>query len=149
MDLTKLYEILTATTLQLRKGEVEEKRRVGPLEIIDIYAMPHVDDPAYATHEKVDLEFVVVAVDAKAAEQHRDSLVEILREYPDHDELKGGPSYITVGARVGSQDAAVQLFALGKVLGLWGVITPTMLGAKGEQARDLATRGYVMITGFG
>lgn len=125
MDTKRLYEILGETTIQLRKGDV-----------------------VHGTPEMVDLEFLVIGVDRAAAERLRAELISILNTYPRPDRLASGPSYIEVGGEIGDQGAAFQLFALGKVLGLWGVITPATFGMKGEEAKRAAGAGYIMISGY-
>jgi hypothetical protein len=160
MDIDRLYKILSETTIQLRKGEVVhgDKHLVDAINegrdldevpggVVTIDAMPHVSE-APPSMETVDLEFLVVGVDKSKAESNRAGLVEILNTYPQPDRLAGGPSYIEVGAEIGDQGAAFQLFALGKVLGLWDVITPAMMGFTGAEAREMAGRGFVMMTGF-
>lgn len=160
MNLDRLYKILNETTMQLRKGGVyegtpelvEQAKRGGdePLKgggVLEIYAMPH-ESEAHPGVEKVDLEFLVIGVDKAKAEEHRAELVDILKTYPQPDRLAGGPSYIEVGGEIGDQGAAFQLFALGKVLGLWDVITPATFGMSGAEAREAAGRGYIMMTGF-
>lgn len=155
MNLNRLHEILGKTTIQLRKGEAvegsphlveqfnkgEELTGGGVLEI-------NVSPPVSAARpdlEMVDVEFIVIGVDKARAEQHREELIGILREYP---RLKEGPSCIEVGAVIGDQGAAFQLFALGQVLGFWKVITPAFFGFEGAKARQMAGNGLVMITGF-
>lgn len=147
MNITRLYEILGDCTMQLRKGDVVEKRSEGPVDVTEVYAMPHVDE-ASSEVEKIDLELLVIGVDRGAAAAHRDELVAILNDYPNPERLAGGPSYIEVGAEIGDQGAAFQLFALGKVLGLWDVITPGSLGITGEQARHMAGSGFIMMSGY-
>lgn len=160
MNLDRLYKILGETTVQLRKGEmvhgdqhlvdaVKEGRDLDkePGGVVTIDAMPHVTE-APSGIEKVDLEFLVIGVDKAAAEKNRAELVEILKTYPQPDRLAGGPSYIEVGAEIGDQGAAFQLFALGKVLGLWDVVTPATMGFTGAEARQMAGSGFVMMTGF-
>lgn len=147
-DLKKLYDILTETTAQLRKGEVvEEHTEKSGLHVKEINFMPHKDE-APAGLERVDVEFIEISVDKTKAEKRRAELIDILDHYPAPDRLAGGPSYIEVGAEIGDQGAAFQLFALGKVLGLWDVITPATMGFKGAEARSLAGSGFVMITGY-
>jgi hypothetical protein len=148
MDLNRLYKILAATTVQLRKGPEITERETPNLKVTEIYAMPPADDPKAADLEKVDLEFLVIGVDKAAAERHKDELIEILKTYPQPERLAGGPSYIEVGAEIGDQGAAFQLFALGKVLGLWSVITPATMGFSGAEARAMAGSGFVMMSGW-
>jgi hypothetical protein len=158
MNLDRLYKILGECTMQLRKGEeiegtpelVEQIKRgeeptVGGM--AEIYAMPHVSE-ARPDIEKVDVEFVVIGVDKAKAEEYRAEFISILKQWPNPERLAAGPSYIEVGGEIGDQGAAFQMFALGKVLKLWDVITPKMLGATGEQARQMAGMGYVMMSGF-
>ena len=60
----------------------------------------------------------------------------------------GGPSCIQVGAQIDSQDAALRLYALGEVLGLWEVVTPGRRLVTGPEALQMARNGFVMMTGF-
>lgn len=163
MNLDRLYQILRDTTVQLRKGEkiegdpklVEAVKNFKegddasklPGGSVHIYAMPH-ESQAKNGIEKVDCHFIMVGVNKAKAEQYKNELVAILKTYPQPKRLAGGPSYIEVGAEIGDQGAAFQLFALGKVLGLWDVITPEKLGITGPAARQLAGSGMVMISGF-
>lgn len=151
MDCTRLHTILSETTVQLRKGEVVENKTVGNVQVTTINMMPH-ESEARPEIEKIDLEFLVVGVNRAAAEVHRDELIAILNKYPlapaGTNRLLDGPSYIEVGAVIGDQGAAFQLFALGKVLGLWEIITPRTFGAHGADAERLAGLGYIMISGF-
>jgi hypothetical protein len=157
VNLDRLYHILGETTVQLRKGEVfegtpelvEQAKAGDELKgggVLTINAMPH-ESEAQSHIEKVDMELLTIGVDKAAAERHKAEVIEILKTYPN-GRLADGPSYIEVGGEIGDQGAAFQLFALGQVLGLWKVITPKMLGATGEQARQMAGMGYVMVSGF-
>jgi len=159
MNTKRLYEILSETTMEFRKGRVFEgtpslvaQAEAGADElkgggILEVYAMPHVDE-APPGIERVDLEFEVIGVDRALAEKRRGELVGILNSYPQPDRLEGGPSYIEIGGVIGSQSAAFQLFALGKVLGLWQIITPSTFGFSGPEAREMAGRGLIMISGY-
>jgi hypothetical protein len=158
MDLDRLYQILAETTVQLRKGAVYEgtPELVAQAEagedltgggVLEIFDMPHADE-ARPDLVKVDLEFLIVGVDAAKAKSRKTEVVDILNRYPAPERLARGPSYIEVGAEIGDQGAAFQLFALGKVLGLWDVITPAAFGMTGAKAREMAGAGFVMITGF-
>jgi hypothetical protein len=79
---------------------------------------------------------------------HQAELAALLATYPQPERLAAGPSYIEVGAELGSQDMALRLFALGQVLGFWTLITPVTCGFAGEEARALAGQGWIMISGF-
>jgi hypothetical protein len=162
MNLDRLHAILADTTVQLRKGEMVhgDKHLVDAIKqgrdldkemggVVTIDAMPHVRQFANARgFAKVDMEFLVIGVDTAAAERHKAELIEILKDYPQPERLAAGPSYIEIGAEIGDQGAAFQLFALGKVLGLWSVITPATMGCTGAEARQMAGRGFVMMSGY-
>ncbi|HWY36869.1 MAG TPA: hypothetical protein VNX68_19650 [Nitrosopumilaceae archaeon] len=149
MDLARLYEILSETTTQLRKGPRIQERDVGVLHVVEIYDMPHEDDVVDDFVEKIDCFFLTIGVRKKEAEARKDELTAILDSYPKPDRLAEGPSYIEVGAVIGDQAAAFSLFALGQVLGLWKVITPGVLGIKNPTiARELAGLGFVLISGY-
>lgn len=160
MNIDKLYNILRETTVQLRKGEeiegdpnlVDAIKNGEDLDkagggVVHIYDMPPVE-AAREDLEKVDMHFVIVGVDKAAAEAHKVELVEILNDYPDPDRLAGGPCYIELGGVVGDQGAALQLMALGKVMGLWEVMIPENLGFTGAEADAMAGAGLVLITGY-
>jgi len=142
MDLDRLDQILDEVSILLRKGEVVE-RHGG---VTEIYAMPHTSEAP--SLEKVDCHFIDVGVDKDKAEKYRDELISILKTYPNPERLEGGPSYIEVGGIIGSQDRALQLFAVGEVLKFWKVVTPEKLGITGAKANMLAGSGLVMISGF-
>lgn len=146
MDTKLLHEILADTTVQLRKGAAVEEHKAGPIAVTEVYAMPHESEANGI--EKVDVHFITIGVDKTKAEAHRNDLIEILRGYPEPERLAGGPSYIEVGGVIGDQGAAFQLFALGKVLGLWNIITPESLGITGAQAHQMAGSGFVMMSGY-
>jgi len=153
MDTKKLYEILQQTTVQLRKGAGVEEKQVGGIDVTEVFAMPHesqVDNGVV----KVDLHFITIGVIKSKAEECKNELVEILADWPTEafgaevPKLQDGPSYIHAGGVLGDQGAALQLFALGSVLGLWNIITPKTLGMSGSEADSMAGSGFVMIDGF-
>ena len=161
MDIDRLYQILGQTTAQYRKGErftgtpelVEQAKAGVPIDKIqgggtlEIFAMPHVDE-AGPEVELVDLFFLTIGVKKDAALAIKEELIEMLRTYPNPKGLSVGLSYIEVGADLGDQGAAFQLFALGKVLGIWNVVLPGTVGIVGDEATELAGRGFILITGF-
>lgn len=148
MDIERLHQIIAETTIQLRKGPAVVSHS---LLVTEINFNPTEQEAAdrLVGMQIIDLTLLSVGVDERKAQTHRDELVSILKTYRDDNApLERGPSYIHVGATIGDQGAAFQLFALGKVLGFWEVHTPEGMGATGEEARALAGRGYVMISGF-
>lgn len=146
-DYKSLYEILDETTMEFRKGEEVVQRETSGVKVTEVFAMPHLSE-AVSELEQVDVHFIMVGVDKKKAEEQKEKLLRVLKTYPQQDRLAGGPSYIEVGGVVDSQSAALRLFALGEVLGLWRDITPEKLGVTGPEADELAGRGFVMMTGF-
>jgi hypothetical protein len=149
MNRQRLSQILNETTIQLRKGDIVTEEQVGPLQVTTIDAMPHADDlKINENFEKVDMEFLFIGVDKRKAAQHKDELLAILATYPHQERLAAGLSYIEIGAEIGDQGMAFQLFAVGKVLGFWGIISPVTLGFEGEKARILAGSGFIMTSGF-
>lgn len=137
MNIEHLYQILNSTTAQFRKGETIVRREApSGVQTREVFAMPH--ESSATDLVCVDLHFVTIGVDSAKAEAARADLIKILAEWPDPSELANGPSYITAGATIGDQGAAFQLFELGKVLGLWDVITPAMYGMTGEEADSAA-----------
>lgn len=61
------------------------------------------------------------------------------------DRLAQGPSYIELGGWIGDQGLAMAFMALGKILGLWDIVTPATLGIEGDQAQQMMGMGFVMI----
>lgn len=148
MNLERLYDILRDTTIQLRKGEPVTHETVGPVDVTHVYDMPAVKDAAPHL-EHVDVVFMVIGVDKAKALAIKDELTAILDEYPEQNRLAGGPSYIEVGGVIGDQGAALSLFALGQVLGLWTVLTARTFGFTDEaEILKLAGNGLVMMSGY-
>jgi hypothetical protein len=140
-------EALIDATAEFRKGEEVVEEDKGAVKVTHIYAMPSLAD-APPDLAQVDMHFIVVGIDREKAEAMKPELIGWCKNYPEPERLAGGPSYIELGAAVGSQDVALRLMALGQVLDLWKVITPETLGFEGKQADMLAGRGYVMISGW-
>ena len=143
-----LLNVLTETTRMHRKGApVKEEVLAGGMIATTFDAMPEAPAPTEGV-ALVDVHFMVVAVDLAKATAKRQDLVSMLPIVFNLDTLKGGPSYITLGAMIGDQGVALSLMALGHALGLWRVITPATLGMTGPMADDMAGRGFVMTDGF-
>jgi hypothetical protein len=148
MNLTSLHQIIGETTQLLRKGPMVEQHEVGSLQVTTLDFMPHQDEVASDGVEKCDMELVTVGVDKAKAETRKAELVALLNDWPFPNQLQTGPSYITIGATIGDQGAALCLMALGKVLGLWSVVGPATFGLTGQEARDAAGSGFLMIGGW-
>ena len=104
--------------------------------------------------ESVDCFFIEVPVAVEKAQARRAGFVALLDRWPTEtgdgpvSPLGAGPGYIHVGAVLGSQQLALIMFAVGKTLGLWGLITPQSLGFEGDAAAEMAGLGLVMIDGY-
>lgn len=153
MNLNVLYDILKDTTYQYRKGAeidgtpelVEAVKSMKPGDpmpdvggVVEFYDMPPFQ-AAPKSQEMVDMVFIVVGVDTERAQARKDELKAALKDFP----LKDGPSYITVGGLIGDQGAALCLFALGYVLGLWNIGRPRDCGFTGDEERKVAGSGYL------
>ena len=133
-----LVNAVESATTVFRKGEQVETRPG----VVEIFGYPHVDE-APAELEKVDVVFITVGVDKhKAAE-----VIGIVRQWIAESSERAalfaaGPSYIHLGAWI-EQETALRLIALGAAVGEWKLMTPMTLGLEGEDARELAGRGFV------
>lgn len=97
---------------------------------------------------EVDCVLTKVFVHVENAKKVKSDLCEFLKTYPQPDRLSKGPSFIEVGGEIGDQGMALRLFSLGDVLNLWNLITPKTFDMHGDQARDAAGGGFVMISGY-
>lgn len=65
------------------------------------------------------------------------------------DGLDYGPSYIDLGAWLGSQQDALIVMGIGAHLGAWDIVSPATLGVDDpEQARTMMGSGFLMIAGI-
>jgi hypothetical protein len=126
---------------------------------------PQADDPEF---QVVDLHFFRCAVNKAEAELLREEFYELVDNWPPdptyqpENRLVGGPSYIELGAQIGTfmgQQDAMRLMALGEVLGCWEVITPRRLfkatgmsdeelDAKEDEFNQMAGTGFVLISSY-
>jgi hypothetical protein len=148
-DVKRLSEIIMEVSHQFRKGaEVTNEDRPGGIQVTHVYMMPHTDQ-APSSLAMVDVWFINVGVDRALAEARREEIVGILNQWPDQS-LKSGLSYITIGGVLGSQDLALMLLAIGKVLGFWNIVTPAIAGLKygDPKADEMAGVGFIMASGY-
>jgi hypothetical protein len=151
IDTENLYKIIEKTTTVYRKGEPVEKRKVGSIQVTEIYRYRHTSEALTGDDfDKVDMIFVDVMVDKKKAETCREDLAKILRNYPRPERLAGGPSYIELAPNLEmEQEGALRLMALGKTLGLWKIVSGKTFGMDDATTREMAGQGLLMISGYG
>ena len=99
----------------------------------------------------VDVHFIQVGFTERVAGVTATEFYRLIEESADGefgtvtmDRLRQGPSYIELGAWLGSQELALCFLALGEHLGCWTVVTPATLGITGEDADRMAGAGFVM-----
>ena len=150
MNTEKLYKILEDTTKVYRKGNTLETKKVGNINVTELFGYKHTSESIVAENfEKVDMIFVDVVVDKAKANQYKTDLGKILQEYPQPERLAGGPSYIELATNLGlEQEGALRTMALGKALGMWNIMSGKILGMNDEQAREFAGNGFLMISGY-
>lgn len=148
MNVQLLYRILGDCCAPFRKGEIETREQVGPMEVVTIDAFPAMDEVADVdgTHMMVDCHFITIGVHLKLANEHRQAFIDAIED--DAEMLGDGPSYITIGAILGDQTAAFCFMSFGQALGLWRVVTPAKLNLPEDMRDRAAGLGYIMITGY-
>jgi hypothetical protein len=143
--LSELAEFIQAATEEFRKGSEVETRG----NVTEVYAMPHESDARTVT---VDAGFITVGFTEHAAT--RDEFIRLLRGALDGPgvfqdisvrEFLGGPSYITTGGWIGSQELALRLYALLEHYELAKVVTPKSLGIEGDAAQQMMGGGFVLV----
>lgn len=147
MNVQAIYRILGDCCAPFRKGEIETREQVGPMEVVTINAFPAASEVNMdGTHMMVDCHFITIGVHLKLAIQHRQEFIDAIDD--DADMLGGGPSYITLGGMLGDQTAAFCFMAVGQALGLWRVVTPAKLHLPEDMHERAAGLGYIMISGY-
>jgi hypothetical protein len=144
-----LCDFIRRATDAYRKGDEVTVRQSGPLRVVEISTYPETPDRG----RLVDVHFLSVGFTEAAVISKRAFLEMIydaeIGEFADMPlpTLAGGPSYITLGGWLGSQDLALRFIALGEFIGTWEAITPGRLGVTGPKADTLAGGGLVMSSG--
>ncbi len=144
------YEMLNETTEIYRKGDKVKERSEGGIEVVEIDNYPHKSEaPSEDSCNVVDMVFVDIAVDEEKAKEFEEEFLQTMNEYPEPERLKGGPSYIELAGKLGVEQGDVfKLMALGETLDAWEVIHGKTLGMDQEEARELAGKGFLMISGY-
>jgi hypothetical protein len=148
-----LAQLLVHETIVYRKGAEITEREVGGVKVIEVFGYP--ETPSRG--ELVDVHFVNVGFTERAADPAGfRSVVEAACAEVGYNgvtitatDLAEGPSYITLGGWLGSQELALRFLALAYHYGCTSVVvTPEVMGATGAQADELAGAGYVMLGGW-
>lgn len=164
MNIERLYELVRDCSVECRtgpavvvNGEQASEQDIDmlnagevPTGVTEFYSMPHVSTVQKERPDLVlvDMIFIDVGVDKARAEAHRAEFVEILNSYPELERLKGGPSYLELGAVFGDQGFALRIMAIGSVLGFWDIISAKTLGRSDDEAREMAGVGFLMVSGY-
>lgn len=145
------HDVSRCTLAYRKEVEVVKVEEVGPIRVVHINDYPEV--PA-SYGDLVDVHFLKIGFTEAAADQEwfESSLYQAIADHGvfadiSREDWRGGPSYISVGGWIGSQDLALRLFALIKHYGLGDLITPAELHVTDPETADaLAGRGMVMCT---
>ena len=147
--LDELREALpTWVRIERRAGEPEVSvSESSGMVVAEVKAYP--EAPANAV--RADVHFVVIAPTEGFPDP--DILVQTVRNAAGPGEfgevsleaLAGGPSYITLGGWLGSQDLALMLIGAVELAGIADAVTPGLLGLTGDRADQMAGMGFVML----
>jgi hypothetical protein len=126
--------------------EVEE-HNVGSVRVVEINNFPEETPDAI----RADVHFLKLGLTEGAPTKEeliaavRAALNEGVFANTNVEELAGGPSYITLGGWLGSQQMALMFIGLVELLGIAPAITPELLGMEGDMADEMAGMGFVML----
>jgi hypothetical protein len=147
----ELIEYVMTATEVFRKGDIVKKSREGEVDVVIVDNFPERPEDRVT----VDCHFITVGFTEAAPSWSHHQLFDYLLEHPvgeftalTKSDWEGGPSYITIGGWIGSQELALRLMALGELHQLWRVITPARLGITGVAGDQLAGQGLVNTTGL-
>lgn len=141
-----IFDAIRGCSFEFRKGEQITTRKVGIVEVVEVFAMPHIDE-APGHLEQVDVHFMWIGVDKAKAEEFQAEFIRFLE--PHRPLLERGPSFMTIAQEFEvEQDVAFHIMAVGQALGFWKVMTPAIFRLTGTMADRAAAQGYVMINGY-
>lgn len=126
----------TERTQSLDANTVKQGENVTVITVDSVKTQDIPDKPSSDVH------FFKVATQNDPQKEELKKLID--KYYPTIDRLVEGPSYIEIGAEIGSQEIGLLFMGLGELLGLWKVITPAKMGLPS----DLAGQGFVMCSGY-
>lgn len=145
----EIIDIIHECTRPYRKGEVITQENGEVASVTHVYGYPPVED-LLSGWEPVDMVFFVVGVWPSVAAVRRPRLVELLNDpkvWPNPERWALGPSFINIGGIIGDQELALRLMALGKVCGMWELVTPATMKAPEDMWNEVAAAGYIMTVG--
>ena len=131
--------------------------QTGDVRVVEVMAFPEApEDAVHGTFAdtpvaRADVHFVEITPTADFPD--REELIEAVRgalgqgEWTpmEANDLAGGPSYITLGGWLGSQDLALMLIGAVELADIAKAITPETLGITGGLANQMAGNGFVML----
>ena len=149
MSIQELQEALPKwVRLERRQGDPELKvRKAGDVGVIELNTFP--EEPPNAV--RADVHFVMVAPNEGFPD--KDELIRVVvgaigkGEFSEitAEDLAGGPSFITLGGWLGSQDLALMLIGAVELARIAKAITPKALGMSDRTAEAMAGAGLVML----
>lgn len=106
-----------------------------------------VDDPENKQPEghTADLIFFKVGYNIHVDPPDKEEFVALVKEHFPHWLDGEEHSFIEIGADIGDQGAAMMTMGLGKLLGVWELLTPRSLGLPEDLAMTMAQQGLVTI----
>ena len=82
---------------------------------------------------------------AKTDNADKDQFVSLVNKQFPHWLDGEERSYMKIGGEMGDQGLALMTMGLGKLLGVWDLITPELLGIPNDLAMQMAGAGFVII----
>lgn len=150
MSLSQLQQALPMwVRIERHLGQpVVTEKTEGNVHVTEVYGYPEAPKDAV----RADVHFVVVAPTEGFPE--KEEFLRVVRsafgegefQTMTADDLAGGPSYITLGGWLGSQDLALMLIGAVELAGIADAITPEKLGVTDRDSADMmAGNGFVML----
>ena len=146
-DLQQSLQIWTKMERKPETPEVSEST-AGGVHVVEVNTYPTAPDNSV----RADVHFMLVGLTEGAPD--KDEFIDAVRasfgtgEFGQEfnaEVLASGPSYITLGAILGSQDLALRFIGLCELLEVSKAITPALLGVEGDAANEMAGAGFIML----
>ena len=143
--LLRLNSLIKENTFVFRKDDTDEDHAENIKFNGDHRGAPHVS-LADEDLELVDCYFIVIGMYEKKVEQCQKELLELVKLLLKNHRINGSISFLEIGEALESQELALRLLAIGKVLGWWELHTPTTNNLSAESADRAAGMGLIMAT---